>query len=117
MTDLAIGTALQLRMLGGALGIAVANSVLNVYVRSHLSSVSHGPGSDLSAQSILADVAPAARALVRQMFGEGYNLQMRVTIAFCGAQFLSILLVWKKVPLRLNNEASIPPEQIELDSA
>ncbi|KAF2158515.1 hypothetical protein M409DRAFT_71606 [Zasmidium cellare ATCC 36951] len=106
---LAIGSTLQLRMLGGAVRVAVANSVLNSHVRSHLPGVLSGEQ--------LASVLESARGIinlpldtqlrVREIYGEAYNLQMRVTVGFSAAHILAVLLMWKNRPLRLSKEGAL----------
>jgi hypothetical protein len=104
-----------MRMLGGALGIAICNSILNGYVRSHLTPILSDFEIEaiLSAAKSLEDLAPGLRESARAVFGEAYNLQMRATIGFCCAQFIAILIMWKKKPLRLNEEASMQAEDAE----
>lgn len=95
-------------MLGGALGIAVMNTVLNSYTNSHLPQLL--PGVELSgvldsASSI--ELLPLALQLaVREVYGEAYNLQMRVTVAFSAAIFAAIALMWKRKPLRLGQDGT-----------
>lgn len=106
---LAIGSGLQFRMLGGALGIAVMNTVLNSYLNSHLPLLLHGEQLTgvLNSASRIALLPPGLQESVRAVYGEGYNLQMRVTLAFSAAIFLAAALVWKKKPLRLGKEGRL----------
>jgi len=103
---LAIGSALQVRMLGGAVGIAVVNAVLNSYVRLHLRSTLTVGQLDaiLQSASRIKSLTPALQEIVRVVYGQAYNLQLRVTIAFTAAQFLAVILMWKRKPLRLGKD-------------
>lgn len=108
-TDLALGLGLQARMFGGAVGIAVVNSIWLNYTQSHLASV-------LSASQIralLGDInvlellSPNVRAVVRSVCGDAYNLQMRASLGFTAAQFLVVLALWRRHPIRLSEEGTL----------
>ncbi|KUJ15089.1 efflux pump antibiotic resistance protein [Mollisia scopiformis] len=106
---LAIGSGLQFRMLGGALGIAVMNTVLNSYINSHLPLLLDGAQliGVLDSASRIALLPQELQDEVRAVYGQGYNLQMRVTLAFSAAVLFSIALVWKKKPLRLGKDGRL----------
>jgi hypothetical protein len=103
----AVGTVIQFRMLGGALGIAVANTVLNSHVLSRLTPILGSHVSTLlNEPSSIGLAPPALRDQIRTVFGEAYNLQMRAMIGFSAAQIISIMLVWKKKQIKLEKEAT-----------
>ena len=93
-----MGAISQFRIMGGAVGLAIATNVLNSYVKSNL------PGGITPEQgnSILRSIeaigvlSPAAQVTVRAMFGHGYNLQMKVMIGFGVAQIPVSLMIWGK---------------------
>lgn len=93
-------------MLGGAMGIAIVNSVLNNYVRTHLEALLSDQQLDgiLGSASGIAQYAPAVQETIRRTYGEAYNWQMRVTTAFSAAHFLAVALMWKKQPMRLGKD-------------
>jgi hypothetical protein len=93
-------------MLGGAVGIAVVNAVLNSYVRLHLRSTLTAGQLDaiLQSASRIKSLTPALQEIVRVVYGQAYNLQLRVTIAFTAAQFLAVILMWKRKQLRLGHD-------------
>ncbi|KAI0379255.1 major facilitator superfamily domain-containing protein [Hypomontagnella monticulosa] len=106
---LAVGAGMQSRLLGSAVGIAIVNSVLNGYLREHLSLVLPSSMLDQLLQSAanLETFDSDVQFKVRAAYGEAFNLQMRATIAFCAAQFLIVPLLWKKKPLRLSADGTL----------
>ncbi len=101
--SIGLGTGLQLRMLGGALGVAIATSILNAHLKSRLGDVLDGSQLDMvldSAQSV--GLLPGeVQVQVRRVFGEAYNLQMKAIGGFSAAQVLPVLLMWKRKQVRL----------------
>lgn len=93
-------------MLGGAIGIAIANTILNSHVRSALASFVAAPVIDaiFANPQGINTVASELGDKVRSVFGDAFNLQMKATIAFCAAQFLSVAIMWQKKPLRMTPE-------------
>lgn len=97
--DLAIssGALLQFRVVGGALGLALASAVMNSYLTSHLS---HSIGAEdlaavLQSTQAIKGFPPAAQMLVLEKFAEGYNLQMKILAVFAGLQVLCVGLLWR----------------------
>lgn len=104
---MAVGTVIQFRMLGGALGIAVANTILNSHVLSLLTPIFGSQVNTLLNEPSSIALAPLAlRDQARKAFGESYNLQMRAMIAFSAAQVISIILVWRKKQVRIDEKAT-----------
>ena len=91
-----MGAITQFRIMGGAIGLAIATNVLNTYVRSHLpETVAPQLVTRLLQSTEEIDVLdPATQAVVRAIFGHGYNLQMKAMIGFAAAQVPASLLVW-----------------------
>ncbi|KAF9885221.1 hypothetical protein FE257_000581 [Aspergillus nanangensis] len=88
---IAVGLSLQTRMLGASLGIAIVNSILINYVKSHLS-----PIEAAADPNVLSGFGPDTVQRIRAVYGAGYNLQMKAVGAFSAAQFLVVALMWKK---------------------
>jgi hypothetical protein len=93
-----MGAIGQVRIMGGAIVLSIATSVFNSYTRPRLHALlgkadfkpEHGSGSP----SVPNDD-------VRNLFAQGYNLQMAILAAFSVAQFLAVLLMRKKNLLKL----------------
>ncbi|GAP85769.1 putative major facilitator superfamily transporter [Rosellinia necatrix] len=100
---LAVGAVLQARLLGSAVGIAIVSSILTDYVKNHLDSVlpDSRPEDLLQSATNLSRYPPDVQAKFRDVYGTAFNLQMKATVAFCAAQFLTVILIWTKRPLRL----------------
>ena len=89
---------LQFRTLGGAVGLAIVTTVLNGYVKSRLlefltlDQINAG----LKSTQSFNNLPPAAAVALRNIFAEGYNLQMRVMIGTSAAQIPTAFLMWQK---------------------
>ncbi|RDW89982.1 uncharacterized protein DSM5745_01757 [Aspergillus mulundensis] len=96
--SIALGTGLQLRMLGGALGVAIATAILNDHLQSALRHVISGEqlSAVLESPQAIGSLRPEVQVQVRRIFGEAYNLQMKAAGGFSAGQILAVLLIWKK---------------------
>ena len=89
---------LQFRTLGGAVGLAVVTTVLNGYVKNRLlefltlDQVNAG----LKSTTSFNDLSPLLAVALKNIFAEGYNLQMRVMIGTSAAQIPAAFLMWQK---------------------
>ncbi|KAL2793730.1 major facilitator superfamily domain-containing protein [Aspergillus keveii] len=93
---IAVGLSLQTRMLGASLGIAIVNSILINYVKAHL-----GPLEAAANPNMLLGLPPDNVQQIREVYGAGYNLQMKAVGAFSLAQFVAVALMWRKDQARL----------------
>ncbi|KAL3472348.1 hypothetical protein BJX99DRAFT_262332 [Aspergillus californicus] len=89
--SIAVGLSLQTRMLGASLGIAIVNSILVNYVKAHID-----PIEAAADPNALSGFSPDAVQRIREVYGAGYNLQMKAVGAFSAAQFLVVALMWRK---------------------
>ena len=82
--------------MGSAIGLAVATSILNTYLRSHLSRFLSAPelSSLLQNTQNVSTLSVEKQELVRMVFGEGYNLQFRIATGVAGAQFFAAGIMW-----------------------
>lgn len=98
----ALGGITQLRILGGAIGVAIATNLLNNYVTSKLSSVlsANQLREVLQSTQVVATLEPALQARVKTAFAEGYNRQVGAMLGFSAAEFVALLLMWEKKPRR-----------------
>ncbi|KAF2184758.1 MFS general substrate transporter [Zopfia rhizophila CBS 207.26] len=96
--DLAVGTATisQFRILGGIIGIAIVTSVSTPYLRDHLQSILPQGLVQLllSKTEAMGKLPSDVWEKVRAIFGEAYNLQMKVMIGFAVAQLPATALMW-----------------------
>ncbi|KAL4909665.1 hypothetical protein BDW74DRAFT_173160 [Aspergillus multicolor] len=105
--SIALGTGLQLRMLGGALGVAVATAILNDHLQSALRHVISGEqlSAVLESPRAIGLLRPEVQVQVRRIFGEAYNLQMKAAGGFSAGQVLAVLLIWRKEQVRFVRDA------------
>lgn len=98
LSAVAMGAVPQFRALGGSIGIAICTNVLNNMATSGLQSIltPEQLSSLIKTAQTLESLPPALRATVRQVYGEGYNRQMEVLIAFSAASMLATLMMWEK---------------------
>ncbi|KAJ5100127.1 major facilitator superfamily domain-containing protein [Penicillium argentinense] len=98
----AVGIGVQLRMLGGVLGVAASTSILHHYLKSRLSDTIR-PG-ELSAllkttESIKA-FSPEIQFRVHEVYAMAYSMQMKLAGAFSVAQLLAVVMIWKRQNVR-----------------
>ncbi|KAJ5925607.1 hypothetical protein N7454_008246 [Penicillium verhagenii] len=97
--DLAIatGTVVQLRFLGGALGLAIASNILNGRLIHHLRDVltSHELHLFLENVTTVKKLSPYLQEEVKSVFADSYRIQLIVMIGFAAAQLPAVLLLIK----------------------
>lgn len=88
----------QLRALGGVIGLSLTSNLLNNHVRDGLAAVLSPQQSDaLLRKPAIIDTLPSSlQSVVKSTYSEGYNLQMKVMIAFSAAQILGVGLMWER---------------------
>ena len=94
-----MGALTQCRVLGGAIGIAMATNLVNNRVKSTLSPIL----SEAQLTSLFIEPTeairmfqPALQDQVRMAFATGYNLQTRALLGFSAAEFLALALMWER---------------------
>ena len=91
----------QFRTFGGAVGLAIVIAVTNRSVASELSRVL--PQAQvhqiLQSTNTITTLPPNLQLGVRTVFGEKYNLQMKIMIGLAVAQIPATLLMWTKSPI------------------
>ncbi|KAI4685845.1 uncharacterized protein J4E88_003682 [Alternaria novae-zelandiae] len=96
--DLAVGSAAtsQFRTLGGLVGIAIVTSISTPYIRSHLTDILplELAESLLERTELVQTLSPETLERVRQLFGEAYNLQVKVLIGFAVAKVPVTGMMW-----------------------
>ncbi|KAF2681604.1 hypothetical protein K458DRAFT_308950 [Lentithecium fluviatile CBS 122367] len=89
----------QSRMLGGALSLAIVTTTLTTSVHSELASTSFTPteiNALLKTSYAFAELGSERAVFARQVFANGYNLQMKIAAGFSAAQILGTLMLWRK---------------------
>ncbi|KAH7070078.1 major facilitator superfamily domain-containing protein, partial [Paraphoma chrysanthemicola] len=99
-----MGAVSQLRIMGGAIVLAIATSVFNSYtgplLAEYMARYSITRDAIYSAQGIARLTAPDQDA-VRNILARGFNKQMIVLAAFAGAQIPTAFMLWRKEHIRV----------------
>lgn len=91
------GALLQFRVFGGAIGLAIASTVMSSHLDSSLLDTI-GPeklNQVLESTKIIETFAPNDQLEVLTAFASGYSLQMKITTALAGVQVLCCGLLWR----------------------
>lgn len=102
-TAIAGGALLQFRVFGGALGIAIATTVMNSVLTSRLTHTI-GPkklAAVLQSTTVIRDFPSEMRKSVLDAFADGYNLQMQIMTGFAGVQLLLVGMLWRKKQIKV----------------
>ncbi|KAK6615280.1 major facilitator superfamily transporter [Botrytis cinerea] len=96
--SVAMAAVLQFRTMGGAIGLAIVTTVMNRYIKTHLSEIltPNQVHEILRSTESLALLPPSALRPVTETFARGFNLQMRILIGTSVAQIPFSMLVWRK---------------------
>ncbi|MCJ1358859.1 MAG: hypothetical protein MMC33_008859 [Icmadophila ericetorum] len=96
--SVAMGAVTQFRALGGVVGLSIGANVLNSHVKSSLAHLLSPEqlGGILESTEIIAKLPESLQFMIRKTFADGYNLQMKATIAFSATQILMLALMWEK---------------------
>lgn len=90
-----MGAGAQFRFMGSAIVLSISTSVLNNYLRPHLSTILGIAGADLnSLGDSLSMASEAVAEQVRQVVAEGYNRQTLVLCVTAALQVPATLLLW-----------------------
>ena len=94
----ATGAIIQLRYLGGSIGLAIASAVMSSTLTSRLSDILSP--TELAALLQNVNVVKSfdldTRHAIQLVFAEIYNMQFKIVAGVAGAQILAIALLWKK---------------------
>lgn len=98
ISAVAVGAVAQFRIMGAAIGLGIVTSVLNNFVSSRLSHFLSPSevGNLLQTSAAISQFNPEQQSMIRSVFAEGYNLQMRILIGFAAAQLPASLVMWQK---------------------
>lgn len=95
-----LGAVTQMRQLGGVIGLAVTQAILNSDFKSQLAkflSTEELKAVLLSTENIKS-LSTAHRDMTCRAYGSSANSQMRVVTAFAGAAILTSIFAWQKAP-------------------
>jgi hypothetical protein len=93
-----MGAVSQLRVMGGAIALAIATSVFNSSTSPRLAGFVdsvHFAGQSLPSVQSLAQFSTEQQTSIKGILAHGYNRQMYVLCAFAAAQIPSALLLWR----------------------
>ena len=102
-----MGAIIQVRVLGGVIGLAIAQAILTRSLDTKL-------GSFLSKQQIAAlldstrsisNFSPSQAQSTRQVYGDAFNLQMRIATFIAAANFLISLGAFQRHPVSVMDRA------------
>ena len=99
----ALGSIAQFRVMGGVIGLAIVTAVFNSFVKSKLGQFLSADQIDnlLKATSSITSLPTEMQEVVRGIFADGYNLQMKILAGFAAAQIPSSLVMWQKKQIRV----------------
>ncbi|PIG69496.1 efflux pump antibiotic resistance protein [Aspergillus arachidicola] len=100
--SIALSTGLQLRMLGGVLGVAASTTILHNYLRSRLSATLDPDQVNLllSSSDAIGTFSPYIQLQIRQAYSVAYSAQVKLAGGFSVAQLLSVAMIWKRSNVR-----------------
>ncbi|RFU74580.1 mfs-type transporter [Trichoderma arundinaceum] len=95
-----MGAITQIRVLGGAISLAICATILNNHLRPKLQSLLGPEEAALILDSLQAieKLNTTQQAQVRRAFAEGYHLQNIFMAAMTGLGLITSLFLWEKVP-------------------
>ncbi|KAL8902863.1 MAG: hypothetical protein Q9207_004328 [Kuettlingeria erythrocarpa] len=96
--SVAMSAMVQVRTLGGLVGLAIVTAAMKSYIKSNLAQHLSSAQIDILLRSTSAfETLPSEVVdVVKSIFAEGYNLQMRIMIGFSAAQMPVAFLMWKR---------------------
>lgn len=98
-----MGSVTQIRVLGGTIGLAVCSALLSSHVASNTSTLLTSEQQEALLKSFqnIRSLSPEVQAKIREIYGEGYNQQMRSMLYFSLAAIVSLVLLVEKSPRTL----------------
>ena len=110
-----MGAIGQFRVMGGSISLSICTNVLNHHLSSTLNSISGITSTQISAllntaQSITL-IPPAMQAMVKNVYAQGYGVQIQATTAFSAAAFFATLLLVERSPRWQKSEEELEEEK------
>ncbi|OSS44301.1 hypothetical protein B5807_11136 [Epicoccum nigrum] len=93
----ASGALVEFRILGGALGLAIASATMESYLRQELPALVAPEQLQLILKNtaVIKTLPPNVRNAILEVFADGYTLQMKVTAGISALQVLAVGMIWK----------------------
>lgn len=93
-----MGSVAQYRILGSAIGLAIVTAAFQGLVRDRLEAFlpSSEVESLLMSPDSISDYSDAVQGAIRNAFGNGYNLQLKILAGLAALQIPAALMIWKK---------------------
>lgn len=100
-----ISAITQVRVMGGVVGVAVAQAVLNQEISTKLSIVlgQEKLAALLESATAISTFTPQEMALTSECYGIGFNLIYKIMLGFASAALLSGFGCWQKHPLNFSH--------------
>lgn len=100
-----ISAITQVRVMGGVIGVAVAQAVLNHQISTTLASVlgQEKLAALLESATAISTFTPQEIALTSECYGIGFNLVYKVMLGFALAALLTSLGCWQRHPLNFSD--------------
>lgn len=99
-TDMSVimGAIVQVRMLGGCIALALCTALLYSHLKHDLAAIMNEKevASLLKSTQSLKELGEERMNTVREVFAEGYALQMRAMVGFAAAAVMTALGSWKR---------------------
>ena len=88
---------MEFRILGGALGLAIASATMENYLRQQLPALVPPEQLQLILKNtaVIKTLPTDVRDAVLEVFADGYTLQMKVTAGISALQVLAVGMIWK----------------------
>ena len=95
-----MGAITQVRVLGGVVGIAIAQVVLSSTIRTELPSIltPEQVSELLESAASIANLSPTQAQEVREVYGHAFNIQTRLVMYFAIASLVVCLLAFRRHP-------------------
>lgn len=99
-----MGAITQVRVLGGVIGLAIAQAVLYRSLRSKLGSIlsPQQVAALLDSTGSISKFLPAQATATRQVYGDAFNLQMRIVTFIAAASVVSSCFAFRRHPLPMD---------------
>lgn len=104
ITGVAVTTAIQLRLMGGAIALAIMSTVMNSHIRSRLDPVltEYQLHTLLQTTGIIEKFPEHVQEIVRETYAGAFKKAMYVAVGFSAVQVPTTLGLWKREQVRLD---------------